>query len=207
MPRSATTPKKIQIPCLADEVSRLRVGDPVRLSGRIVTARDLAHKRMVQSCPSELRDVLKGSFIYHCGPVVIRREASSVGRWNVVSAGPTTSIREEPYQADVIREYGLRGVIGKGGMGKSTMAALVETGSVYLHATGGAGALLAACVVAVEDVFYLDEFGVPEAMWIMQVRDFPAIVTMDSTGHNLHEQVLAGSRTVRDRFLDNARQP
>lgn len=182
-------PVRIATPCDAAAVSGLKAGDAVLLSGTIVTARDLAHRHMVKVVPDELRAVLKDSFIYHCGPVVVPDD----GGWKVVSAGPTTSMREEPYQGTVIREYGLRGVIGKGGMGQSTAEALVETGSIYLHATGGAGALLAASVVSVKEVFYLDLFGVPEAMWVIQVKDFPAIVTMDTAGRSLHRDIYAKS--------------
>jgi len=131
--------------------------------------------------------------IYHCGPVVAHHED---GHWSFVSAGPTTSIREEPYQADVIETYSIRGVIGKGGMGKKTSDACARHGAVYLHATGGAGALLAERVKRVVDVKMLEEFGSPEAFWIIEVEDFPLVVTMDSHGGSLHEEV---ARTSADR--------
>jgi fumarate hydratase class I len=123
---------------------------------------------------------------------VVRKEAD--GTWTFVAAGPTTSIREEPYQADVIDTYKVRGVIGKGGMGKKTSEGLRATGAVYFHATGGAGSLLAERVKRVVDVHMLEEFGSPEAFWVIEVEDFPVVVTMDSHGGSLHEQVLAESQ-------------
>ncbi|NBU73149.1 MAG: fumarate hydratase, partial [Bacteroidetes bacterium] len=134
---------------------------------------------------------LFGSVIYHCGPVVVERD----GIKKVIAAGPTTSIREEPYQADVIKRYAVRAVIGKGGMGAKTLAALKESGAVYLHAIGGAAQIYAQCVEKVCGVEMLHEFGSPEAVWELQVKDFPAIVTMDSHGVSLHEQVEAESKS------------
>ena len=141
--------------------------------------------------PDWLRPILKDMVIYHCGPVVRKNED---GSWTFVAAGPTTSIREEPYEADVLETYQVRGVIGKGGMGKQTSDGLVKTGAVYLHATGGAGSLLAERVKRVVDVHMLEEFGSPEAFWVIEVEDFPVVVTMDSHGGSLHELVLAESQ-------------
>ncbi|MFZ5786959.1 MAG: fumarate hydratase C-terminal domain-containing protein, partial [Acidobacteriota bacterium] len=121
--------------------------------------------------------------------------------YTFVAAGPTTSAREEPYQADVIGRYGLRGVIGKGGMGPKTLAGLKQHGAVYLHAIGGAAQVLARCIRKVETVFQLAEFGVPEALWVIQVEDFPVVVTMDSHGNSLHAEVEKDSRQVLDRLL------
>jgi fumarate hydratase class I len=118
------------------------------------------------------------------------------GGYQFISAGPTTSIREEPYQYDVIKNYGIRGVIGKGGMGPKTLAACKEFGAVYLHAVGGAGALTAASVKKVKNVYMLEEFGVPEAFWEIEVEKFPAIVTMDSHGKSLHDAIQDGSEKV-----------
>lgn len=189
--------RRIGSPCDRDVTAGLHAGDRVLLSGVIVTGRDLAHRRLVDVHPDEVRDVLQGAFVYHCGPVVLRDPAG----WRVVSAGPTTSIREEPYQARVIREYGLRGVIGKGGMGAATAAALADCGAVYLHATGGAGAALAASVTDVIRVHFLEEFGVPEAMWVFRVKNFPAVVTMDAAGNSIHRDVLERSRLSRSALL------
>jgi fumarate hydratase class I len=130
--------------------------------------------------------------IYHCGPVVIERGEGDDRSFTVKAAGPTTSIREEPYQAGLIGKYGLRGVIGKGGMGAKTLDACREHGAVYLHAIGGAAQVYAECIERVDDV-YLEEFGSPEAIWVLHVRDFPAIVTMDSHGSSLHADVSAAS--------------
>jgi fumarate hydratase class I len=128
--------------------------------------------------------------LYHCGPVVSR---DADGRWHFVSAGPTTSIREEPYEADVIAHFGLRGVIGKGGMGPKTLAACQKYGAVYLHAVGGAATLIGATVKEVLAVYKREEFGVPEAFWVVRVEGFPAVVTMDAHGQSLHEQIAAAS--------------
>ena len=138
-----------------------------------------------------LKSLLDGSAIYHCGPVVKKLPD---GKWAFISAGPTTSIREEPYQADVIAHFGLRAVIGKGGMADKTLAGCQQYGAVYLHAIGGAGTLVAACVQEVVTVYQKDEFGVPKAFWVIRVRDFPAVVTMDIHGASLHTEVRAKSQ-------------
>lgn len=193
----------LTVPISEEAVRSLHVGDTVYLSGVIVTGRDAAHKYMVetfirspavpeseQALYEELRRLLTGSAIYHCGPVVRQRED---GRWEFVAAGPTTSIREEPYQADVIAHFGLRGVIGKGGMGPRTLQACQEHGAVYLHAVGGAATLIADTVKEVLTVYKKDEFGVPEAFWVIRVEHLPLVVTMDSHGRSIHEEVRTGS--------------
>jgi len=189
---------KLKTPISEEEIRKLKVGDEVLLSGIIVTARDQAHKLMVEKKPDFIRPYLEGSVIYHCGPVV-RKEPD--GSWTFVSAGPTTSIREEPYQADVICEYRVRGVIGKGGMGPKTLEGLKKCGAVYFHAVGGAGTLIANSVKRVVDVFMLEEFGTPEAFWVIEVEDLPLVVTMDSHGKSMHEEVLEKSR---EKFLELA---
>jgi fumarate hydratase class I len=113
----------------------------------------------------------------------------------VVAAGPTTSIREEPYQADIIQRFGVKAVIGKGGMGAKTQKACREHGCVYLHAIGGAAQIYAQCVQRVLSV-RLEEFGSPEAVWELEVRNFPAVVTIDSHGNNLQEVVAEHSRGI-----------
>jgi fumarate hydratase class I len=135
---------------------------------------------------------LNGGVLYHCGPVVQKTED---GNWKVTAAGPTTSIREEPYQAAIIRRFGVRVVIGKGGMGPRTLAGLKESGAVYLNAVGGAAQFYARCIERVDGVSHM-EFGTPEAMWHLDVRDFPAIVTMDAHGNSLHNDVEDASATV-----------
>jgi fumarate hydratase class I len=181
----------LQAPFTADKIQALKVGDEVLISGVLFTGRDAVHKYLHEGgeLPTEVN--LRDGIIYHCGPVVLK-EAD--GSWKVTAAGPTTSIREEPYQADIIRDHGLRGVIGKGGMGEKTLAACKEQGCVYLHAIGGAAQVLAECVTRVKDVYLLEEFGSPEAIWELEVVNFPAVVTMDSHGNSLHREVLAASQ-------------
>src|SRR4029077_17380447 len=133
---------------------------------------------------------LRGSVLYYCGPVVVKEG----GRWRVTAAGPTTSIREEPYQGEIITRYGVRAVMGKGGMGAKTLAALKEHGAVYLNAIGGAAQFYARCIERVDGVDLL-EFGTPEAMWHLQLKDFPAIVTMDAHGNSLHKDLEQESAT------------
>jgi fumarate hydratase, class I len=169
-------------------IRTLKVGDVVLVSGRMFTGRDAVHAHLMKHDPPV---DLRGAALYHCGPVV-----QKIGDgWRVTAAGPTTSIREEPYQADVLRRYGVRAVIGKGGMGAKTLAALQETGAVYLNAVGGAAQFYARTIEAVEGVSLL-EFGTPEAMWHLRVKDFPAIVTMDAHGNSLHKDIEAASADV-----------
>ncbi len=189
---------KLKTPISEDDIRKLKVGDEVLLSGVIVTARDQAHKLMVDEKPDFIRDDLKESVIYHCGPVVKKDDS---GKWSFVSAGPTTSIREEPYQADVISEYGVRGVIGKGGMGAKTADGLKKCGAVYFHAIGGAGTLIAFAVKNVKTVYKLEEFGTPEAFWVIEVEDFPLVVTMDSHGGSLHKEILEKSTQIAKDIL------
>lgn len=191
---------KLTTPIDLDTVKGLNAGDRVLLSGRIVTARDAAHKLMVEKRPDFIREYLKESVIYHCGPVV-RKDAD--GNWQFVSAGPTTSIREEPYEADVIGEYNVRGIIGKGGMGDKTMSGLMKYGAVYLHAIGGAGALTAKCVKKVETVLMLEELGSPEAFWVIDVVDFPLVVTMDTKGRSVHDEVLKASTEKAQKLIQS----
>jgi fumarate hydratase class I len=165
-----------------DAVRSLEVGDVVLLSGRAYTGRDAVHHHlMAHEPPVDLR----GGVIYHCGPVVAKQPD---GSWMITAAGPTTSIREEPYQADIIRKYGVRAVIGKGGMGGRTLAALEDSGAVYLNAIGGAAQFYARCIAGVDGVSLM-EFGTPEAMWHLRLKDFPAIVTMDARGRSLHQDL------------------
>ncbi len=189
---------KLTIPISDEEIRKLKVGDEVLLSGVIVTARDQAHKLMVEEKPDFIRDDLKESVIYHCGPVV---KKSPEGVWSFVSAGPTTSIREEPYQSDVICEYTVRGVIGKGGMGDKTAEGLKKCGAVYFHAVGGAGTLIANAVKMVKTVYKLEEFGTPEAFWVIEVEDLPLVVTMDSHGGSLHKEILEKSTQIANDIL------
>jgi fumarate hydratase class I len=189
---------KLRTPISEEDIRKLKVGDTVLLSGVIATGRDEAHKLMIEEKPDFIRDVLKGSVIYHCGPVVKKGDD---GKWRFVSAGPTTSAREEPYQADVICEYGLRGVIGKGGMGPKTAEGLQRCGAVYFHAVGGAGTLIANAVKEVKTVYKLEEFGTPEAFWVIEVEDFPLVVTMDSHGGSLHKVIKEKSEKIAKELM------
>jgi fumarate hydratase class I len=166
-------------------IRSLKVGDVVMVSGRAYTGRDAVHHHLVSHDPPV---DLRGALIYHCGPVVAKDGAG----WRVTAAGPTTSIREEPYQGEIIKRYGVRAVMGKGGMGGKTLAALKDAGAVYLNAIGGAAQFYARCIDRVTGVSLL-EFGTPEAMWHLELRDFPAIVTMDAHGHSLHQDLEAES--------------
>jgi fumarate hydratase class I len=177
---------ELKLPVSEESIRSLEVGDFVELSGRMITGRDAAHKWLIEEHRDEVASYMADTVIYHCGPVVAENED---GSYDFVAAGPTTSIREEPYQADVIGRYGLRGVIGKGGMGPKTLEGLAQHGAVYLHAVGGAAQVLARAIPRVEKVFMLSEFGVPEALWVIEVERFPVTVTMDSHGGSLHAEV------------------
>jgi fumarate hydratase subunit beta len=189
---------KLSLPCDEAQIRALRVGDEALLSGRLITGRDAAHHWLVGAFREEVAPFLAGSIIYHCGPVVRKNPD---GSYTFVAAGPTTSAREEPYQGDVIGRYGVRGVIGKGGMFDKTQKALAQHGAVYLHAVGGTAQSLARAVKRVERVFKLEEFGVPEAMWVIEVKDFPTVVTMDAHGGSLHEKISASSNAVLEKLL------
>ncbi|NOZ75311.1 MAG: fumarate hydrolyase [FCB group bacterium] len=189
---------KLDLPISEKTIRSLKVGDEVSLYGTMVTGRDTAHSWMIKERPDVIRDLLKESVIYHCGPVVARED----NHWRFVAAGPTTSIREEPYQADIIKEYELRGVMGKGGMGPKTLQGLQDSGAVYLHAVGGAATILAQAVKRVKDVIKLEEFGVPEAMWVIEVEDFRAVVSMDAHGNSLHKIVREASTLVARKLLN-----
>ena len=201
----------LDLPLSIEDVRSLKVGDPVALRGVMMTGRDTVHKWLVdtfikhsrppQGDDLEVYDavsgILNGGVIYHCGPVV---SGLDTGEYRFVAAGPTTSTREEPYQGDVMRHFNVRGVIGKGGMGPNTLSACREVPGVYLHAIGGAASLIAQTVQRVLGVYKLD-FGVPEAMWVIEVQNFPAVVTMDSHGGSLHAEIELKSKLVLDELL------
>lgn len=204
--------KQITTPVSDEAIRDLRVGDTVALSGMMVTGRDAAHKWMMDTfikktrqpqgddlqVYEELKKLLNGSIIYHCGPVVSGLDTKE---YKFIAAGPTTSIREEPYQADVMKHFNVKGVIGKGGMGAKTLKGCQETPAVYFHAIGGAASFLAQTVTKVHGVFKM-EFGVPEAMWLIEVKDFPVVVTMDSHGGSQHAVVDEASKKVLDGLLE-----
>ena len=204
-------PIPLSIP-ISDEIIReLHVGDSVLLSGTILTGRDAVHKWLYEcfiqkiTLPSQedariykdIKSLLNGGLIYHCGPVVSGLDTKE---YRFISAGPTTSIREEPYQAKIMRLFNLKGVIGKGGMGVKTLKACTQVPAVYFHAVGGAAALIAQSVIEVLNVYKL-KFGSPEAMWVIRVKDFPAVVTMDAHGQSLHEQVRNHSQAILDSLI------
>jgi fumarate hydratase class I len=182
---------EITTPISKATIDQLKVGDEVGVSGVLFTGRDEVHKYLHEGGKLPPGINLQGGILYHCGPVVIKDES---GSWKCVAAGPTTSIREEPYQWQVIRDLGLRGVIGKGGMGDKTLQACKEYGCVYLHAIGGAAQVLAQCIHRVPNVYMMEQFGAPEAIWEFEVVQFPAVVTMDSHGNSLHKEVFAASQ-------------
>ena len=205
--------RKVTIP-ISDEVIRsLKVGDPVALSGVMITGRDTVHKWLADTFLKKTRPpqgddlevhaslqlLLNGGVIYHCGPVVAGLDTQ---QYQFMAAGPTNSIREEPYQGDVMRHFNVKGVIGKGGMGPKTLQACAEVPGVYLHAIGGAASWIAQTVRRVLGVYKLD-FGVPEAIWVIEVKDFPVVVTMDSHGHSLHADIEASSKAVLNEILSH----
>lgn len=188
----------LQAPVSEEDVRQLKVGDLVIINGEVHTGRDAFHHYVMHHDLPEGLDT-KGGIIYHCGPVVMKNDA---GEYYITAAGPTTSIREEPYQADVIEKLGLRAVIGKGGMGPKTLQGLKDHGAVYLNAIGGAAQYYARCIEKVTGVEFLEEMGVPEAMWHLQVRSFPTIVTMDAHGNSLHQQIEDDSFAVLETLGD-----
>lgn len=168
---------KLKFPVKKEAIKKLKAGDIVSLSGIIYTARDAAHKYLFEKKPKEFIKRLADTAIYHCGPIVKKKGR----KYSVIAAGPTTSIREEPYMSKIIKDYKIKAVIGKGGMGEETRKACKKHGCVYLSAVGGAAALLAKSIKEIRNVYKL-EFGIPEAIWEIEVKDFPAVVTIDSNG-------------------------
>ena len=205
--------KNLTMPIPDDDIRSLEVGDSVTLSGVMITGRDAVHKWMIdkfiektkpiegddQEVYDVIQPILDGSAIYHCGPVVAGLDT---GDYAFVAAGPTTSIREEPYQGSVMQHFNVKAVIGKGGMGPNTLEACREVPGVYLHAIGGAASLIAQSVKNVEAVYKMD-FGVPEAIWVIAVEDFPAVVTMDSHGKSLHAEIEAKSGEVLAKLIQD----
>jgi tartrate/fumarate subfamily iron-sulfur-dependent hydro-lyase beta chain len=204
--------REVTIP-IPDEVIRsLKVGDPLELSGVMITGRDTFHKWLIDTFINKtrapqgddlevytaLQSLLNGGVIYHCGPVVAGLDTKN---YKFMAAGPTTSIREEPYQGDVMRHFMIQGVIGKGGMGAKTLEACREHGCVYMHAIGGAAQVLAQVVREVKGVYFLEKFGSPEAIWHTECVRFPVVITMDAHGHSLHAEVDQVSKAKLDALL------
>jgi len=196
--------KEITIPISPDTIKSLHTGDTVALTGIMATGRDTVHKWMIDTfirntrkpegddleVYEKIKPIFKESIIYHCGPVV---SGVDTGEYKFVAAGPTTSIREEPYQSEVLHHFDMRGVIGKGGMGANTLKACQDVPAAYFHAIGGAATLIAESVEEVLGVYKMS-FGVPEAIWVLRVKDFPVVVTMDSHGVSLHDEVETESK-------------
>lgn len=204
--------REITIPISDEDIRSLHAGDPVQLTGVMITGRDVVHKWMSETfikktrqpqgddlqVYEELKKYLDKGVLYHCGPVVSGLDTK---QYKFVAAGPTTSIREEPYQADVMKHFNIKGVIGKGGMGAKTLKGCEETPGAYFHAIGGAASFLAQTVQKVLGVYKLEEFGVPEAMWVIEVKNFPVVVTMDAHGVSKHSTLDESSHKVLDELL------
>lgn len=188
--------KKLNYPFTHEQVKEFKVGDMVLITGKLFTGRDAVHKRLHDGVKPPVD--LENQIIYHCGPVIMQDK--STGKYTVTAAGPTTSIREEPYQADVMKDYGIVGVIGKGGMGAMTLAGCKEYGCVYFHAIGGAAQVLAEKIDSVDAVHWLD-LGSPEAIWELSVTEFPVVVTMDAHGNSLHDKVQKSSEEELKKLL------
>lgn len=191
-------PRRLTYPFTAEQVSALRVGQFVLVSGQVFTGRDRLHKYLFEGGKSPVD--LRNGAIYHCGPVVVRHENT----WSVRAAGPTTSTREEQYLPRIIREHGVRVIIGKGSLGKPAEKACASGGCVYLHAVGGAAQVLADKVTCVKGVHFGKEFGLTEAMWVLELKDFPAIVAIDCRGRNLLQRVQNLSRRMLRKLIDSA---
>jgi fumarate hydratase subunit beta len=203
--------RQVNIPISDDTIRDLKVGESVGLSGIILTGRDAVHKWMIDTFIRKTRNPegddlqvyeaiepqLNGGIIYHCGPVISGLKS---GAYKFVAAGPTTSIREEPYQGEVMAHFNIKGVIGKGGMGAKTLKACQQVPGVYFHAVGGAASLIAQSVQIVRSVYKM-EFGVPEAIWVIEVKNFPVVVTMDAHGNSLHADIEEKSQVVLERLL------
>lgn len=177
----------LKYPFTEKAVRTLKAGDAVSISGLVHTGRDKFHKFFADGgrIPFDFR----GGALYHCGPVIV----GEPGAWRVVAAGPTTSVRENPYEPAFIEASGVRLIIGKGGMDAATLAAMKKFGCVYVAAVGGAAALAADSVKRVDGVDFLDEFGFAEACWHFTVEGFRGIVAMDAHGNSLFDQVRTAS--------------
>ncbi len=187
----------IIFPCIINDIKHLKVGDKVNISGNLLTARDEAHKKLIEGLKvkghklklkiefDELKGLLKNGAIFHCGPIMINQK----GRWICLGAGPTTSQRMDTYTPEIIKNYKVKGIVGKGGMGIEVKEALQQNCGVYFQTIGGASALLSRCVIKVNKVFFLKQMGIPEAIWSLTVRNFPAFVSIDCYGNSIYDIV------------------
>jgi fumarate hydratase subunit beta len=189
---------KLKTPISEEEIRKLRVNDVLYVSGTVVTARDQAHRRALE-CVKKGKPLpmnLEGLAVFHCGPVMSRQG----DRWIAVAAGPTTSARMEIFEDEFIRNFKPRVVIGKGGMGEKTTAAMAKYGAVYGAFTGGAAVLAAKAIKNVKGVMWLD-LGMPDAVWILEVDEFgPLLVAIDSCGNNLFRDVAEKVEKNRQRI-------
>ena len=185
----------LSYPFTADAIRPLRVGMRVSLNGLLYSGRDRFHKHLFEGGASPVP--LQNGAIYHCGPVAIQRD----GAWQIRAAGPTTSMREEPYMASIIEKHGVRIVIGKGGMGEATRRACKAFGCVYLHAVGGAASIIASQITDVRDVHLIQEFGLAEAVWEMEVKGFEVVVAIDTQGRSLSAQVARSSKRALKQLI------
>ena len=180
-----------------ETIAKLRINDVIYLSGTLFTARDEAHMELLKDRGIPGFD-MTGLGLYHCGPVM-KQEG---GKWQVVSAGPTTSFRMETLEPGFLEMFPIKLIIGKGGMGPLTLEALKKHNVAYVSFTGGAGALAAKGLSEVKDVHYLDELGMPEAVWVFEAKEFgPLVVSMDAHGNSLYDNVNKESEQRLDRLL------
>lgn len=188
--------KSLAYPFVEKEVRSLRAGDVVSVSGLVRTGRDRFHKHFADggALPCDFRD----GALYHCGPVVLK----DGDEWRVVAAGPTTSLRENPYEPAFIAATGVRLIIGKGGMDAGVLEACRRHGCAYLQSVGGAAALAAKAVRKVVGVHFLEEFGAAEACWEFEMEDFRCVVAMDSRGNSLFDSVRKRSESVFKKLVN-----
>ena len=191
--------RELNHPFTAERIADLKVGEKVLLSGPIFTGRDRFHRYLFEGgkCSVALED----GAVFHCGPVVVREN----GAWVVRAAGPTTSMRQEPYMARLIEQCRVRVIIGKGGMGEATRRACAAFGCVYLHAVGGAASVIAERIEKVVNVHFLREFGSAEAVWEMVAKGLEAVVTIDAHGHSVHEKIWTAAKHALGKILKQSR--
>ena len=192
----------LKTPVPDEDIRKLKAGDLIYVTGTIITARDEAHLKALELYEEgkEPPVSFKGRGVFHCGPIMKKDEK---GKWQVVAAGPTTSARMEIFQDNFIEVFKPALIIGKGGMGERTSKACIKHGCVYGAFTGGAALLAAHGIKEVTDVFWLEEFGMPECLWVYKVEDFgPMIVTIDTHGANLTADVAVKVNAKRDELIE-----